>query len=390
MAASFSFGASMNTIHVNLAARSYDVHTGANLLARAGELIAPFAPSNRVFIVTDETVARLHRPALAASLDAAGLKNWTITLPPGESAKSFTGLELVTRHLLQAGVSRKDLVVAFGGGVIGDLSGLAAGLVKRGVDFVQIPTTLLAQVDSSVGGKTAIDTPEGKNLIGLIHQPKLVLADTDVLATLPKRELRAGYAEIIKAALIGDAEFFDWCEKAAPFILGEAPEPKTVGERAHRQGTLQAAIATAISFKARIVEQDETEQGVRALLNLGHTFAHALEAHSAYDGTLLHGEAVAAGIALAFQISAQLGHCPQADADRVRRHLEHAGFTTDLRKLPGAPYDAQKLTALMAADKKNEAGLLTLILSRGIGRAFMDRNAPSDVVLELLQQETKQ
>jgi len=368
----------MNTIHVKLGPRSYDVHTGANLLASAGELIAPFAPSNRVFIVTDETVARLHRPALAASLDAAGLKNWTITLPPGESAKSFTGLEMLTRHLLQAGVSRKDLVVAFGGGVIGDLSGLAAGLVKRGVDFVQIPTTLLAQVDSSVGGKTAIDTPEGKNLIGLIHQPKLVLADLDVLGTLDGRQMRAGYAEIVKAALIGDAEFFDWCEQNAAAVLLGKPQ------------ALEQAVATAISFKARIVEQDETEQGVRALLNLGHTFAHALEAHSAYDGTLLHGEAVAAGIALAFQISAQLGHCPEADAARVRRHLEHAGFTTDLRKLPGAPYDARKLTALMAADKKNEAGLLTLILSRGIGRAFMDRNAPTDVVLELLQQETKQ
>jgi len=367
----------MNTIHVKLDARSYDVHTGANLLARAGELIAPYAPSNRVFIVTDETVARLHRPALASSLDAAGLKNWTITLPPGESAKSFTGLEMVTRHLLQAGVSRKDIVIALGGGVIGDLSGLAAGIVKRGVDFVQIPTTLLAQVDSSVGGKTAIDTPEGKNLIGLIHQPKLVLADLDVLGTLDIRQMRAGYAEIVKAALIGDAAFFDWCEQNAAAVLLGRPE------------ALQQAIATAISFKARIVEQDETEQGVRALLNLGHTFAHALEAHSAYDGTLLHGEAVAAGIALAFKLSAQLGHCTQADADRVRRHLEAAGFITDLRKLPGAPYDAQKLTAVMAADKKNDAGKLTLILARGIGRAFMDRDAPAEVVLELLQQETQ-
>lgn len=367
----------MNTIQIKLGARSYDVHTGANLLARAGELIAPFAPSNRVFIVTDETVARLHRPALVASLDAAGLKNWSITLPPGESAKSFTGLEMLTRHLLQAGVSRKDLVIAFGGGVIGDLAGLAAGLVKRGVDFVQIPTTLLAQVDSSVGGKTAIDTPEGKNLIGLIHQPKLVLADLDVLGTLDSRQMRAGYAEIVKAALIGDAEFFTWCEEHGPAVLAAKPN------------ALLYAIAIAISFKARIVEADETEQGARALLNLGHTFAHALEAHCAYDGTLLHGEAVAAGINLAFQLSAQLGHCAQADADRVRRHLENMGFITDLRQLPGAPYDAVKLTALMAADKKNQAGLLTLILTRGIGRAFIDRDAPADVVLELLQQETK-
>jgi len=367
----------MNTIHVKLGARSYDVLTGANLLSRAGELIAAFAPTNRVFIVTDQNVSRLHRPALAASLDAAGIQNWTITLPPGESAKSFGGLEMLTRHLLQAGINRRDLVVAFGGGVIGDLTGLAAGLVKRGVDFVQIPTTLLAQVDSSVGGKTAIDTPEGKNLIGLIHQPKLVIADLDVLGTLPERELRAGYAEIVKAALIGDAAFFDWCETNAAAVLDTKPN------------ALAQAIATAIAFKARIVEADETEQGARALLNLGHTFAHALEAHAAYDGALLHGEAVAAGTNLAFQLSAQLGHCSAQDAARVRTHLESAGFVTDLRKLPGAPYNAAKLTALMAADKKNEAGLLTLILARGIGRAFIDKDAPADVVLELLQQETK-
>lgn len=367
----------MTTIPVRLGARSYDVVTGANLIARAGELIAPFAPSNRVFIVTDQNVARLHRPALTSALDAAGLKNWTITLPPGESAKSFAGLEMLTRHLLQAGIDRRDLVIAFGGGVIGDLAGLAAGLVKRGVDFVQIPTTLLAQVDSSVGGKTAIDTPEGKNLVGLIHQPRLVIADLDVLSTLPERELRAGYAEIVKAGLIGAPAFFDWCEANAPAILAAKP------------AALARAIDEAIAFKARIVAADETERGERALLNLGHTFAHALEAHAAYDGALLHGEAVAAGIHLAFQLSAQLGHCPPAAAARVSAHLAAAGFITDLRRLPGAPYDPAKLTALMAADKKNQAGLLTLILARGPGRAFIDRDAPADVVLELLQQETR-
>lgn len=367
----------MTTINVKLGERSYDVHTGANLLARAGELIVPFAPSNRVFIVTDETVARYHRPALAASFEAAGLTNWTITLPPGESAKSFTGLEMVTRHLLQAGVNRKDLVIAMGGGVIGDLAGLSAGIVKRGVNFVQIPTTLLAQVDSSVGGKTAIDTPEGKNLIGLIHQPKLVLADLDVLGTLDDRQMRAGYAEIVKAALIGDAAFFEWCEANVAGLLAGKPE------------ALQHAIVTSIAFKARVVEADEHEQGERALLNLGHTFAHALEAHSAYDGTLLHGEAVAAGVYLAFQLSAQLGLCAAEDVTRVRAHLDRAGFITDLRKLPGAPYDPAKLTALMAADKKNEAGLLTLILTRGIGRAFVQKAAPAEAVALLLQQETQ-
>jgi len=363
----------MTTIPVSLGARSYNVLAGANLLSRAGELIAPFAPTNRVFVVTDQNVARLHRPALASALDAAGIQNWTITLPPGESAKSFAGLEMLTRHLLQAGVSRKDLVVALGGGVIGDLAGLASGLVKRGVDFVQIPTTLLAQVDSSVGGKTAIDTPEGKNLIGLIHQPKLVIADIDVLATLPERELRAGYAEIVKAGLIGDAAFFAWCETHAADVLA----------------ALAHAIATAIAFKARIVEADETEQGERALLNLGHTFAHALEAHAAYDGKLLHGEAVGAGIALAFDFSAELGLCPRADAARVRAHLAAAGFVTDLRKLAGAPYDPEKLLALMAADKKAQDGAITLILARGIGQAITHRGADAEALRAFLTRETK-
>jgi 3-dehydroquinate synthase len=367
----------MTTIPVQLGERSYNVVTGANLLARAGEIIAPFAPTNRVFIVTDQNVARLHRPALAHALDAAGLKNWTITLPPGESAKSFAGLEMLTRHLLQAGIDRRDLIVAFGGGVIGDLAGLAAGLVKRGVDFVQIPTTLLAQVDSSVGGKTAIDTPEGKNLIGLIHQPKLVIADLDVLSTLPERELRAGYAEIVKAALIGDAAFFDWCEASAADVLATKPN------------ALQHAIAAAIAFKARIVAADETEQGERALLNLGHTFAHALEAHSAYDGTLLHGEAVAAGAALAFAFSAELGFCAPADAARVRAHLESAGFVADRRKLPGSPNDPEKHVALMAADKKSQAGAITLILARGIGQAFAHRAADAEKLAAFLNRETK-
>jgi 3-dehydroquinate synthase len=380
----------MTTIRVNLGERSYDVHTGAKLLSRAGELIAPFAPSNRVFIVTDENVARLHRPALTASLDAAGLRNWTITLPAGESAKSYTGLEMLTRHLLQAGIDRRDLVVAFGGGVIGDLTGLAAGLVKRGVDFVQIPTTLLAQVDSSVGGKTAIDTPEGKNLIGLIHQPKLVLADLDVLATLPGRELRAGYAEIVKMALIQDRQFFTFCETNVGNILGGIPIPSDVAANEEiNRAVLSRAIEVAITAKARIVEADETEQGQRALLNLGHTFAHALEAHSAYDGTLLHGEAVAAGIALAFAFSAELGLCSASDAARVRKHLDNAGFVTDLRALPGAPYDPKKLLALMAADKKSEAGAITLILARGIGQAFAHKAADAEKLAAFLNLETE-
>ncbi len=378
------------TIHVNLGARSYDVHAGPGLLARAGELIAPFAPTQRVFIVTDANVARLHLATLTAALESAGLKHTTTTLPPGEQSKSFEGLQTVTRQLLQAGINRRDLVIAFGGGVIGDLAGLAAGLVKRGVDFVQVPTTLLSQVDSSVGGKTAIDAPEGKNLIGLIHQPKLVLADQDVLATLPRRELRAGYAEIVKIGLIQDRQFFTLCERNVANILQLVPVPSDVAANDEINGAVLArAIETAITAKARVVEADETEQGERALLNLGHTFAHALEGHAGYDGALLHGEAVAAGMALAFQLSANLGLCAEADAQRVRAHLNAAGFVTDLRQLPGAPFNVDTLMSLAAADKKAEAGKLTFILARAIGRAFIEKDTPADVVRELLQAETK-
>jgi 3-dehydroquinate synthase len=276
---------------------------------------------------------------------------------------------------LQAGIHRRDLVITLGGGVIGDLGGLAAGLVKRGVDFVQMPTTLLAQVDSSVGGKTAIDAPEGKNLVGLIHQPKAVIADLDVLRTLSERERRAGYAEIVKVGLIGDAGFFAWCEANAPAIL------------ACEHDQLAHAVRTAVAFKARIVEEDEREEGKRALLNLGHTFAHALEGHASYNGALLHGEAVAAGMRLAFDLSAALGLCSEADTRRVRAHLERAGFVTDLRKLSGAPFDLEVLMALMAADKKAEAGKLTFILARAPGRAFVEKDVPADVVAELLQSE---
>jgi 3-dehydroquinate synthase len=365
------------TIPVSLGARSYDVQVGHGLLARAGELIAPHAPTRRVFIVTDRNVARLHLAALERALKSAGLAHATITMPPGERTKSFRGLEKVSRELLQANITRKDIVIAFGGGVIGDLAGLAAGLVKRGVAFVQLPTTLLAQVDSSVGGKTAIDTPEGKNFVGLIHQPRLVLADLDVLATLPERERRAGYAEIVKAGLIADAPFFQWCETNAAALL--ACEP----------AALAHAVAHAIAFKARAVAEDVAEQGVRALLNLGHTFAHALEAHGGYSTKLLHGEAVAAGMTLAFKLSAELGYCAPADAQRVTQHLDAAGFITDLRKLPGAPFDADALMTLIAADKKADAGRLTFILARAPGRAFNDSDAPADVVRELLQAETQ-
>ena len=365
------------TIHVSLGARAYDVHVGAGLIARAGALIAPFAPTKRVFVVTDENVAALHGAALNDALVDVGFTVTALVLPPGEETKSFIGLESVCGALLEKGINRRDLVIAFGGGVIGDLTGLAAGLVKRGVDFVQMPTTLLSQVDSSVGGKTAIDTPEGKNLVGLIHQPRLVLADTDVLATLPEREIRAGYAEIVKIGLIGDENFFQWCEALVGDVL--AREPKA----------LTHAIAAAIAAKARVVEADETEQGVRALLNLGHTFAHALEAHGGYSAALIHGEAVAAGMALAFAHSAALGLCSADESARVREHLRRAGFITDLRLLPGAPYDPEKLLALMAADKKADASGLTLILARGIGQAFAHKAADKEKLRAFLTQESQ-
>ncbi len=364
-----------DTVHVALGARAYDVVIGHGLIARAGELIAPFTPSGRVFVVTDHTVMEHHGRTLLRALDGAALTTVVSVIPPGEDQKSFAGLENVCATLLMGGITRKDLVIAFGGGVIGDLAGLAAGLVKRGVDFVQMPTTLLAQVDSSVGGKTAIDTPEGKNMVGLIHQPRLVLADLDVLATLPARELRCGYAEIVKAGLIGDAAFYRWCEANAGAVLARAPQ------------ALAHAVRTAVAFKARVVEADEREEGARALLNLGHTFAHALEAHAGYDGALKHGEAVAAGMALAFKLSAALGQCSQADAAQVRAHLESAGFITDIRALPGAPYDPERLLSLMYADKKAEAGRLTFILARAPGQAFIDKAVDAGAVRALLQAE---
>ncbi|HWA01022.1 MAG TPA: 3-dehydroquinate synthase [Caulobacterales bacterium] len=369
------------TVRVDLGARSYDVLIGAGLLARAGELIAPFAPSGRAFVVADKTVAALHGDALSQSLEAAGLAVHGFMLPPGEEQKSFAGLMSVCTSLLQANISRNDLVIAFGGGVIGDLAGFAAGIVKRGVDFVQIPTTLLAQVDSSVGGKTAIDTPEGKNLVGVFHQPRLVLADQDVLMTLPARELRAGYAEVVKYGLIDDPAFFEWCEQHAQHILGAAPipfDPDGAGiAQSKRRAALAQAVKTSVAAKARIVAADEYERagGPRALLNLGHTFAHALETKAGYSGALLHGEAVGAGMALAYGFSAEQGLCPRQDAERVRAHLAEVGFATDLTKLSGRPESADEFLALMAHDKKAQSGKLTLILARGLGQAFVQQNA---------------
>jgi shikimate kinase/3-dehydroquinate synthase len=360
---------------VALGATSYDIVIGDGLLARAGALLAPVLPQKRAVVVTDETVAGLHLPALLAGLAEAGFEVRTVTVPPGEASKSMACYARVTDALLEAGVERQTCVVALGGGVVGDLAGFAAATVLRGLPFVQVPTTLLAQVDSSVGGKTGINTGFGKNLLGAFHQPRLVLADTATLATLPTRELRAGYAEIAKAGLIGDAALFAWCEAHGSALLA--------GERA-----LQAeAVERACAFKASVVGDDEREEkpsGGRALLNLGHTFGHALEAEYGYGGELLHGEAVAVGLGLAFLLSAKLEFCASGDAARVIRHIESVGLPAELGAL-GRRFSAVRLMGHMQRDKKMRDGRLAFVLARGIGQAFTYRDVPAEAVASVLR-----
>ncbi len=354
-------------VPVALAGRSYDVRIGEGLIERAGALIAPLLKRSRVAIVMDATVEALHGARLWDSLAEAGIVADPIVIAPGEQAKSFAGLEALSDALLALELERGDQIVAFGGGVVGDLAGFAAAIFKRGIDFVQIPTTLLAQVDSSVGGKTAIDTPRGKNLIGAFHQPRLVLADLGVLASLPKRELVCGYAEVIKYGLLGDRAFFEWLEANAQAVL--ALEPAAITH----------AVRRSVEMKAEIVAEDEREQGRRALLNLGHTFGHALEAETGFGEDLKHGEAVGLGSALAFRFSARLGHCPGQDAERAGRAIAAAGLPTRLADL-GRAFSADALVAHMAQDKKAEGGALTFILARGVGDAFVaKRVAASDV-----------
>jgi 3-dehydroquinate synthase len=346
-------------VEVNLAGRGYDVLIGPGLLDEAGSLLAPLLKRPRVVVVADDAVADLQGARLAASLTGAGLAVDEIRIPPGEDSKSFAGLEGLCDRLLDLGLERSDLIIAFGGGVVGDLAGFAAAILKRGVDFVQIPTTLLAQVDSSVGGKTAIDTRQGKNLIGAFHQPRLVLADLDVLATLPAREMVCGYAEVIKYALLGDLAFFAWLEAEGARVLARSP------------AALAQAVTRAVEMKAEIVAEDEREAGRRALLNLGHTFGHAVEALTGFSEAIKHGEAVGLGCALAFRFSRDLGFCAATDADRVERALLAAGLPTRLSQAPGGPFVADDLIAAMRQDKKAEAGGLTFILARGIGEAFV-------------------
>ncbi len=345
-------------VPVALANRSYDIRIGTGLLARAADFLGPLSKGRPLVIIADARVTA-HLGHLQAALDGAGIASHAIIIPSGESSKSWDGLAKLCDELIALGVERSDHIVALGGGVVGDLVGFASAILKRGCAFVQIPTTLLADVDSSVGGKTAINTAAGKNLIGQFHQPALVLIDPDVLATLPPREMRAGYAEVVKYGLIDDATFFDWCTQNGLQLLA--------GDRAAQMH----AIHRSVRAKAAIVAADEREtRGVRALLNLGHTFGHALEAEAGFSDALLHGEAVAAGMALAFGYSVRRGLCPAADAARVRAHLAEIGLPHSLASA-GIKADGARLVAHMAHDKKAAGGRIPFILARGIGRSFV-------------------
>lgn len=362
----------METVHVGLGDRAYDIHIGPGLLAQAGTLIGPLLARPQVCVVTDENVAALHLDGLRDGLAAAGISCEALILPAGESTKSWPHFERTVEWLLGQKVERRDLVVALGGGVIGDLTGFAAAVLRRGVGFVQIPTSLLAQVDSSVGGKTGINAPQGKNLIGAFHQPKLVLADVDVLGTLTPRDFLAGYGEVVKYGMLGDADFFEWLEAQGPALA------------AGNQAVRIAAVKRSCEMKAEIVMRDETEQGDRALLNLGHTFCHALEAATGFGDRLLHGEGVAVGCALAFELSHRLGLCSQEDPSRVRQHLRDMGMKVDLADIDGDLPDGEGLLELMAQDKKVMDGQLHFVLARGIGQAFVSADVPREVVLQLL------
>ncbi|MEM1351283.1 MAG: 3-dehydroquinate synthase [Pseudomonadota bacterium] len=361
-------------VHVDLPGRAYDVLIGTSILQNAGQQISPLLNRPCVSVLTDETVADLHLEALRAGLSDAGITMQTLTLPPGEATKSWPYLEQALSWLLDQKVERGDIVVAFGGGVIGDLVGFAAAILRRGVRFVQIPTSLLAQVDSSVGGKTGINAAQGKNLIGSFHQPSLVLADVDVLGTLTARDFLAGYGEVVKYGLLGDAEFFTWLEAHGPALAAG-----DVRDRIE-------AVRRSVQMKADIVKRDETEQGDRALLNLGHTFGHALEAATGYSDRLLHGEGVAVGCALAFELSSRLGLCSQECPSRVRAHLKEMGMKTDLRDIPGELPDAEALLDLMGQDKKVVQGELRFILARDIGSAFVTSEVPRDAVRDVLEE----
>ena len=365
------------TVRVDLAERGYDIVIGDRLLETAEDILAPVIAGRRTVVVTDAVIRDMHLPRLAEALDRLDIRWDAATIPAGEGAKSFRELEALLERLLDLGVDRSSVLVAFGGGVVGDVAGFAAALFMRGIDLVQVPTTLMSQVDSAVGGKNAINTRHGKNLVGTFHQPKLVLNDVSVLASLPRRELLSGYGEVVKCALIrGEAEF-GWLEGNAPALLGLDTGP------------LIEAVRLGCETKARIVTADERDRGDRALVNLGHTFAHAVEAEAGY-GTLPHGEAVAAGLAAAATLSAKLGHCDPSVVERVRSHLRSSGLPDRIAAL--ASNRAWKPAAIlghMAHDKKTVAGRVHFVLLRGIGAPFVDGTVPADTALEVLKAECR-
>ena len=361
-------------VEVGLGDRAYDILIGSGLLSRAGAEIARRLPGTRAAVVTDDNVAAAHLETLKAGLEKGGITPAVITMPPGEKTKSFAHLEEVVDGILAARLERGDVVIALGGGVIGDLTGFAAGIVRRGMNFVQIPTSLLAQVDSSVGGKTGINSPRGKNLVGVFLQPRLVLADTEVLDTLPIREFRAGYAELAKYGLIDRPDFFAWLEQNWSKVFAGGPERVE-------------AIAEACRAKADVVTRDEFETGDRALLNLGHTFGHALEAATQYDGArLVHGEGVAIGMALAHRFSSRLNLASPDDAARVEGHLRAVGLPWRMSDIPGELPDAEALLSFITQDKKVSRGALTFILTRGIGQSFIAKDVPASEVLSFLKE----
>ncbi len=361
-----------SSVRVELGSRSYDVRIGIGLIERAGQELAPLLRRSRTAVLTDETVAALHLESLKEGLDAENIASSHLALPTGEKTKSWRWLADSVDWLLDQRVERGDVVIVLGGGVIGDLGGFAASVLRRGVRFVQVPTSLLAQVDSSVGGKTGINSSHGKNLVGAFHQPSLVLADIGVLDTLPRREFLSGYGEVVKYGLLGDRDFFEWLEANGQRLIGGDAESRI------------KAVCRSVQMKADIVARDETEQGDRALLNLGHTFCHALEAATGYSDRLRHGEGVAIGCALAFETSARMGLCSQEEPVRVRAHLKSMGMKAEIADIPGELPDAEALMALMAQDKKVIDGRLRFILARGIGKAFVAEDVDSELVRSVL------
>ena len=362
------------TVRVELGPRSYDVMVGAGLVSEAGRFMAPLLGGRSAVVVTDRVVAGLYLDATLDALRTAGFAPSHLIVESGERSKDLATLGGILDDILVRGIERSTALVALGGGVVGDLTGFAASILLRGVPFVQIPTTLLAQVDSGVGGKTGVNSTHGKNLIGTFYQPRLVLADVATLATLPLRERRAGYAEVVKYGLIDDPAFFAWLETNGPALLDGDPD------------VLRTAVAHSCRAKARIVADDERESGSRALLNLGHTFAHALEAEAGYDGSLLHGEAVAYGMVLAHRLSAALGLCGEDDAARVAAHFRAVGLPSEADALPAIRWNTAALIERMKHDKKVQGGRMTFVLTRGIGHAFLSRDVPPEVLGALLDQ----